>query len=349
MSFRLSTIFYVFALVAAALATFGLAGLCAAALVLGFWAWLFYLPKRITLLNLLQLAVVGLVLLALLLPAISTARHAALRNQCSSNLKHIAIALLNYHDVRGTYPPAFVADAKGKPMHSWRVLILPFADEPALYKQYNFNEPWDGPNNRKLAAQTPEIFRCPAREHHISRNPFEANYFAIVAPESAWGRPLMQVSDGTSKTIMVIEATGFGIHWMEPRDVTLEEAIELLTTKPRSGHWHVDDGLLTTTYHETSARNVAFCDGHTVWMEQFDDTELARALLTAARRETFAWQNGRPPATFREAKMTTIIKWGKVWGLSVFVVLSLLPAAWVRQRRREATQHILEQDAPGDA
>ena len=35
-------------------------------------------------------------------------------------------------------------------MHSWRVLLLPYLDRSDLYKAYDFTEPWDGPNNRKL-------------------------------------------------------------------------------------------------------------------------------------------------------------------------------------------------------
>ena len=126
---------------------------------------------------------------------------------------------------------------------------------------------------------------------------------------------------------MVIEASGLGIHWMEPRDVTLNEAVELLTAKPRSGHMHVEDGFLTKTYYETSSRNVAYCDGHVAWMWQLNDADAARALLTVAGGETL-------PNAFDEAYVAevsrTVIKWGVVWSLSVFVCLSLLPAAWIQ-------------------
>jgi translation elongation factor EF-Tu-like GTPase len=60
------------------------------------------------------------------------------------------LAVANYHETYGCFPPAYVADRDGKPMHSWRVLILPFLEQQELYHAYNFAEPWDGPNNRKL-------------------------------------------------------------------------------------------------------------------------------------------------------------------------------------------------------
>jgi uncharacterized protein DUF1559 len=68
------------------------------------------------------------------------------------------VAVATYHDTYGTLPPAYIADAEGKPLHSWRVLLLPFLEQRELYEQYDFDEPWDGPNNRKLLAQRPSVF-----------------------------------------------------------------------------------------------------------------------------------------------------------------------------------------------
>jgi hypothetical protein len=336
MSFRLWTIFYVFALAAAAMATFGPGGgSFAAILVLGFWAWVLYGPKqRPTAIATLIAVFIVLILIGLLLPAVQSARPAARRNQCMNQLKQIAIGVLNYYDVNKAFPPAFVTDANGEPMHSWRVLILPYVEEAVLHRKYNFNEPWNGPNNSKLAGQIPLVFRCPSHDGETGANALETQYFAIVSPKTIWpesaARTYRDISDGTANTIMVIEASGLGINWMEPRDVTLDEAVELLTTKPRSGHMHVDDGFLMTTYYETSYRNVAFCDAHAVWMGQLKDAELAKTLLMAADGKTIPadWQE-----TYVEPNATTVVKWGKVWGLSLFMVLSLLPAAWLKRQR----------------
>src|SRR5437867_7559265 len=69
------------------------------------------------------LVVCGGILAALLLPAIQAAREAARRAQSSNNLKQIALALHNYHDVHGSFPPAVVTDANGQPLYSGRVLL----------------------------------------------------------------------------------------------------------------------------------------------------------------------------------------------------------------------------------
>jgi type II secretory pathway pseudopilin PulG len=338
LSFRLLTIFYVFALLAAALGTFGPIGIVVAAAVLLLWAWIFYGPRGFTWIE--YVAVFGIMglLIILLLPAVQSARGAAQRSMCMSNLKQIQLAILNHESAKGTMPPAYVADANGKPMHSWRVLILPFLGETALYAKYNFNEPWNGPNNSKLASQIPDVYRCPSHSTASNTTGTDCHYFAMVDPASGWpgaaGRPIRQFRDGTSKTIMVIEASGLGINWMEPRDLTMNEAVKLLTTRPRSGHAHVRDGFLTTTYTETSARNVAYCDGSVHWMDQITDPALAKALITAVGSETIPanW-----PSKIVPSKTTVVVKWGVVWGLSVFLILALLPAAWSRRKRSERT------------
>jgi predicted RNA-binding Zn-ribbon protein involved in translation (DUF1610 family) len=83
----------------------------------------------------------GGILLALLLPAVQAGRDAARRTQSAMNEKQILLAIHNYHDTYGQLPPAYIPDADGKPMHSWRVLILPFIEQLHLYNQYDFSKP----------------------------------------------------------------------------------------------------------------------------------------------------------------------------------------------------------------
>ncbi len=80
------------------------------------------------------------------------------RSECANHLRQIALALHDYHQVYGCLPPAHVDGPGGKPMHSWRVLILPFLHYDELYRQYDFAEPWDGPKNSLLAkAHSPRV------------------------------------------------------------------------------------------------------------------------------------------------------------------------------------------------
>lgn len=171
------------------------------------------------------------------------------RFNCSSNLKHLGIALNNYHTRHKTFPPASIADAEGKPMHSWRVLLLPYFDDPSyakLYAEYNFDEPWNGPRNSRLAGNMPSIYRCSSDKPDT----ITTSYVAVVGPKAIWtgatGTNVRAVRDGTANTIMLAEATNAGIHWMEPRDLTFEQAstgVNPKSIKPSVSSNHQDGAL----------------------------------------------------------------------------------------------------------
>ncbi|MSR57404.1 MAG: DUF1559 domain-containing protein [Planctomycetaceae bacterium] len=172
----------------------------------------------------LVLLVCGGVLAALLLPAVQQAREAARRTQCKNNLKQIGLALHNYHDTYHCFPPAFIADESGKPMHSWRVLILPYLDEPGLYSRYRFDEPWDGPNNSQLLPLMPAIYRCPSDPS----SPAATNtaYAGVFGPKSVFRgtQPvrMADITDGTANTLAVGEVgAGTAIPWMKPQDIDI--------------------------------------------------------------------------------------------------------------------------------
>ncbi len=76
------------------------------------------------------------------------------------NIRDLSMALHYYHAQHGSFPPAYIADENGNPMHSWRVLILPYIEERDLYDQYDFDEPWDGPNNSLLHDKVVDLFNC---------------------------------------------------------------------------------------------------------------------------------------------------------------------------------------------
>lgn len=106
-------------------------------------------------------------------------------HRCSLNLKRIALAMENYHAAYASFPPAHIADNAGKPMHSWRVLLLPFLgdDENAIYKAYRFDEPWNGPHNRRLAERMPAVYRC---GWILDRKSTETSYVVVVGPRTAF-------------------------------------------------------------------------------------------------------------------------------------------------------------------
>jgi len=167
--------------------------------------------------------VCGGILVALLLPAVQAAREAARRVACTNNMKQIGLAMYSYEQKYGCFPPAFIPDKDGKPLHSWRVLVLPYLGQQALYAQYRFDEPWDGPHNRTLASQMPSVYACPT---DMPPGGSVTSYAMLVGPHAIStgpkGRSSSEIKDGLSNTIMVAEAADAGINWMEPRDLNTE-------------------------------------------------------------------------------------------------------------------------------
>jgi len=191
------------------------------------------------------------------------------RTPCKSNMKRIALAFHDYHDRYSSFPPAFLADTNGRPMHSWRVLLLPFLGCQDLYDQYRFDEPWNGPHNRELAAQIGKIFHCPSDSGPST----DTSYVVVVGPKTVFpGRESVQIAqiiDGTSNTILDVEIANSGINWMEPRDLTFDEALRGIN--PKGGH-----GI--SSRHEAGA-NVCFCDGSVHYVPNGIDPQLLRDLL----------------------------------------------------------------------
>ena len=146
--FTLRALLLLFVVLASSLAVFGGWGIVVFGLVVGV---AIYLNQIKSWWSLTYLALAALCLMCLM-PAVATSHVAGNRAACGDNLKHIAMALHKYRQANGCFPPAYIADKNGKPMHSWRVLILPYLDQDALYKAYDFTEPWDGPTNKKLLA-----------------------------------------------------------------------------------------------------------------------------------------------------------------------------------------------------
>jgi Protein of unknown function (DUF1559) len=170
-----------------------------------------------------SLAMLFLCLAAWLVGAVRDAREAARRTQCRGHFCGITLALHNYHDVYGCFPPAYVAGPDGTPWHSWRVLLLPFLDESRLYDRYRFDEPWNGPHNWPLVKDVRlELLQCPSRSDH-EVTPF-TNYVVVVGEGTVFpgadSVSLHQI-DAEQQAVLVAEAAGLEIHWAEPRDLDL--------------------------------------------------------------------------------------------------------------------------------
>jgi hypothetical protein len=199
-----------------------------------------------------RIATIG-ILVGLLLPAVQASREAARRAQSSNNLKQIALGLLNYESAHGRFPPAYTTDKNGKPLLSWRVQILPYMEQENLYKQFHLDEPWDSDHNKQLINLMPMFYRNP----NSSVAQFgKTNYLTLRNKHGVFpgdkGISLSDIADGTSNTIMTVEAPDeSAVVWTKPDDFVYDE------TNPLKGLTGVRPGGFLAGFADGSVRFIS--------------------------------------------------------------------------------------------
>jgi hypothetical protein len=172
-------------------------------------------------------------MIALLLPAIQASREVAKRMMCSNNEKQIGIALHSYHNEHGALPPLYTVDEEGKPLHSWRVLILPYIEQQELYRQIRKDEPWDSEHNRQFHTADIMIYRCPSvpRNNPAGTPTKTCTYSAVGGlsfipakePGSVLGLKFGDFINGIRDTAAIVEVKE-PFCWMDPTaDISLND------------------------------------------------------------------------------------------------------------------------------
>lgn len=204
---------------------------------------------------------------------------------CKQNIFFLAFQFRNYHEVEGRLPPACVSDANGKPLYSWRVLLMPYCDREEFFEQYNLEAPWDDEANLKLAQDEgfANFFGCPT--HPEFRDPQDTdfdrhgsrftNYVAVVGagtafPETGEAVSYEDITDGHENTVLLVEIANSDIHWSEPKDLRWDEMSFRVNdpTKP------------SISSHHQSGPGVVFADGRAMRLSDSMPPDIIKALLT---------------------------------------------------------------------
>jgi hypothetical protein len=161
-------------------------------------------------------------------------------------------------------PPAVVYGKDGRPLYSWRVLVLPYIEYQELYDSFKLDEPWDSPNNLPLLEQMPKIFESHGKP---APEPYTTYYQVFVGPGAAFegkdGLPLADFTDGTSNTLFIVEAAE-AVPWSKPADLAFAPDRPL----PELG------GLFADGF------NAAFADGSVHFFPKEVSEDKLRALIT---------------------------------------------------------------------
>ena len=188
----------------------------------------------------------------------------------ANNFKQVMLAMHNYHDTNGTLP-ANSYDKDGKPLLSWRVHILPFIEQQALYQQFKLDEPWDSVHNLPLSKFVIKVYMIPGRPTEPGMTYFQSflqpkdskdNAHPLMGEGQSKGRSLVSITDGTSNTWAVVEAAE-AVIWSKPADLVYEDKKPLPKLGGPSGRY-----------------TVAFCDGSvsTFRRGQIDEVNMRRLI-----------------------------------------------------------------------
>jgi RNA polymerase sigma factor (sigma-70 family) len=188
---------------------------------------------------------------------------AAGREQVANSLKQLALAMHNYHDQNKNLPPDAIYGKGGKALLSWRVAILPYLEQEALYKQFKLDEPWDSPHNKKLLAKMPKVFAPLAGKAKANTTFFRVFTGKDTVFPGKEGIRLQDVLDGTSNTLMIVEA-GEAVPWTKPDELPYDAKKPL----PKLGGQFKDGFFL------------ARCDGAVQFVRTPINEEVFRALIT---------------------------------------------------------------------
>jgi hypothetical protein len=201
---------------------------------------------------------------------------------CKSNLRLIGVAMQNYYDAQKRFPPAYTTDAEGRPLLSWRLLLLPFFCRISLYDQFHIDEPWDSPHNRAILEKNyiPSEYVCPAeRDVENVDERKTTSYVMIVGPDTIPSGPnsirFKDVTDGVERTIWIVEVADSGIYWTEPRDLKAEEIDFGINDPERKG---------ISSRHKGGAHVLMF-DNKVAFLKDSSDPESVKALSTIAGGE----------------------------------------------------------------
>jgi len=200
------------------------------------------------------------------------------RQQRMQQLKRMALAMYNYEDKYKHLPPSAIRDKDGRPLLSWRVAVLPWLEEQKLFDQFHLDEPWDSPHNRALADKMPEIYADPNPRIRSLAGKAKTTFVVPTGPgtmfDSKEGITLREVTDGASKTILIVETPPQeAVIWTKPEDWEVDLA------HPRQGLERTDRDYVTT----------AWCDGHVSLVPTDVDPVKLRAAVTRAGGEVVDW------------------------------------------------------------
>ncbi|MCE5269135.1 MAG: DUF1559 domain-containing protein [Planctomycetaceae bacterium] len=279
-----------------------------------------------TLIELLVVITVIGVLIALLLPAVQAAREAARRTSCSNNMRQTGLALCNYEHSNGVFPIGGIECRFGSnpipvnmKMIAWNVAVLPFIEQAAVWRQFDYKYPAKSAENRKAVSVVIPTFLCPSTSrpslttgdvnHNGRWDPGDdmafTDYGGMYGVEGTgrsapWGSPhylkdnslgvmlyeiptaAREITDGLSNTVIVGECAGRGAD----EQSEWANGNNCFAQEQNTGINRALGNELRSDH--SGGVQVAFCDAHVEFLSETIEQKTLLALLTRAGGENIS-------------------------------------------------------------
>jgi hypothetical protein len=210
------------------------------------------------------------------LPCLQTVRDGEGWQWSASHLRQIGLALHSYHSVYGQLPPAVKHGKDGRPLYSWRVLLLPFLEQQPLFRQFNLDEPWDSPHNKPLLEKIPKCYTLGVGGYGVAGM---TSYQVFIGPGTTFERDGLtwdDFPDGLPNTLLVVEAAN-PVPWTKPADLAY------IPDKPLpalGGFFHKPIYFWCYEIGSRDGFTACFADGKVRFIRADTDERTLRGLIT---------------------------------------------------------------------
>jgi len=251
-------------------------------------------------------------------------------------MSQIALALLNYENQKGHFPPPYTVDENGKPLHSWRTLILPMIEHNQLFDNIRFDEPWDSEHNKQFHDIAIPLFHCRSAEPTSDSTSTATYYDVVVGPNTAFPpfdgetQPKVSVDDigaaaETSFTILLVERKT-PVHWMQPSGIDIDDLPNEIGWRHKGSANFVFVDRSMRNYSQKLPPDVLKRLGEWKGWEKSDFERIPQALREDEQARSADWERV-------EARQIFITQLAAV-GVAVFVCLMIFMMIWQWRKPR---------------